>query len=101
LLTEFQSIYDRLDINLIERGESFYQKHMEELVQDLERKQLLEEDEGRKIMWGENKNGIPLTVVKRDGGFTYDTSDLAALQHRIMEEGAEWVCNKLILLILI
>ncbi|XP_011500741.1 PREDICTED: probable arginine--tRNA ligase, cytoplasmic isoform X2 [Ceratosolen solmsi marchali] len=88
---EFQSIYDRLNVNLIERGESYYQKHMENLVKDLETKQFLEEDDGRKIMWGENKNGIPLTVIKRDGGFTYDTSDLAALKQRIMEEGAEWI----------
>lgn len=53
---------------------------------------LLEDDEGRKIMWGiENNKTIPLTVVKSDGGFTYDTSDLAALKHRIEEEKADWV----------
>ena len=34
---------------------------------------------------------VPLTVVKSDGGFTYDTSDLAALKQRIEEEKAEWL----------
>lgn len=88
---EFKKVYTRLDINLIERGESFYQKHMEALVKELDEKGLLEEDEGRKVMWGKRDNEIPLTVVKSDGAFTYDTSDLAALKQRIEEEKADWV----------
>ena len=34
---------------------------------------------------------IPLTVVKSDGGFTYDTSDLAALRHRTEQEKGDWL----------
>ena len=34
---------------------------------------------------------IPLTVVKSDGGYTYDTSDLAALQQRVLEEKGDWL----------
>lgn len=34
---------------------------------------------------------VPLTVVKSDGGFTYDTSDLAALKQRIEEENGDWL----------
>ena len=83
-----------MDIKLIERGESFYQKHMEALVKELESRGLLEEDEGRKVMWGKrDSNQIPLTVVKSDGGFTYDTSDLAALKQRVEEEKADWVID--------
>ena len=32
---EFEKIYKRLNVTLIERGESFYQKKMEEVVKDL------------------------------------------------------------------
>lgn len=89
---EFKKIYGRLDIKIIERGESFYQKHMELLVKELESENMLEEDKGRKVMWGrEPGDGIPLTIVKSDGGFTYDTSDMAALKQRIEEEKADWV----------
>lgn len=89
---EFQKIYDRLDIKIVERGESFYQSRMESIVKDLASKGLLEEDEGRKIMWSnDNKDGIPLTIIKSDGGFTYDTSDMAAIKHRLIEEKADWV----------
>ncbi|KAF5285027.1 hypothetical protein FQR65_LT02339 [Abscondita terminalis] len=88
---EFQKVYDRLDIKIIERGESFYQKMMEDAVKELEQNGFLEEDEGRKIMWGEPGVGIPLTIVKSDGGFTYDTSDIAAIKHRLYVEKAEWI----------
>merc|ERR1712210_79945 len=87
---EFQKVYDRLDIRIIERGESFYQSRMEQVVADLKKKAMLEEDEGRKVMFGPGAD-IPLTVVKSDGGFTYDTSDMAALRQRVSEEGAQWL----------
>ncbi|XP_058461257.1 probable arginine--tRNA ligase, cytoplasmic [Malaya genurostris] len=88
---EFQKIYDRLDVTLIERGESFYQKRMENIVRELSDAGFLEEDEGRKIMWGEDRDGIPLTIVKSDGGFTYDTSDMAAIKQRLQEEKGDWL----------
>lgn len=87
---EFKKVYDRLDVTLIERGESFYQKRMEKLVEELEEKGLLEEDEGRKVMWG-SKDSIPFTIIKSDGGFTYDTSDMATIRQRIEEEKGDWV----------
>lgn len=95
---EFQKIYDSLDVKLVERGESFYQSRMESLVKELQAKGFLEEDEGRKIMWGEVKNpddrksdDIPLTIIKTGGGFTYDTSDMATIKHRIEEDRADWI----------
>lgn len=84
---EFQKIYDRLDIKIIDRGESFYHDRMPVVVNILKEKGLLEEDEGRLIMWADEKReGIPLTIVKSDGGYTYDTSDMAAIKQRVEEE---------------
>lgn len=45
-------------------------------------------DEGRKIIFAPGQS-IPLTVVKSDGGYTYDTSDMAALYQRLFEEKAD------------
>ena len=43
-------------------------------------------------MWGAaSRDSIPLTIVKSDGGFTYDTSDMAAIKQRIEEEKADWL----------
>uniref|UniRef100_A0A146LNN9 Probable arginine--tRNA ligase, cytoplasmic n=1 Tax=Lygus hesperus TaxID=30085 RepID=A0A146LNN9_LYGHE len=88
---EFQSIYDQLDIKITERGESFYQSRMETVVQYLREKGYLEMDDGRLIMFGLEEGNIPFTIVKSDGGFTYDTSDMAAIRQRIEEEKADWI----------
>ncbi|XP_043865291.1 probable arginine--tRNA ligase, cytoplasmic isoform X3 [Drosophila mojavensis] len=89
---EFQKIYDRLDVTINERGESFYQSRMVSVVEFLRNKGFLELDEGREIMWpDDSKSGIPLTIVKSDGGYTYDTSDMAAIRHRIEEDHATWI----------
>lgn len=87
---EFQKVYDRLDITIEEKGESFYQSRMEKVVKELDSKNLLELDDGRKIMWADGIN-IPMTIVKSDGGFTYDTSDMAAIKYRIDEEKMDWL----------
>lgn len=47
-------------------------------------------DEGRKVMFLEGQK-VPLTLVKSDGGFTYDTSDMAAIRNRILTEKGEWL----------
>ncbi len=90
---EFDKVYNRLGIkNLTERGESFYQDRMIAVVEMLKSKEMLEEDEGRKIMFGEKRDqGVPLTIVKTGGGYTYDTSDMAAVRQRVEEEKAERV----------
>ncbi|CAD5120295.1 DgyrCDS8870 [Dimorphilus gyrociliatus] len=90
----FNKIYKYLDVqNLVNRGESFYQDLMKDTVEMLDRNGVTEIDEGRKIAWptGEKGQGVPLTLVKSDGGFTYDTSDMAALRHRLFEEKADWI----------
>jgi len=45
-------------------------------------------DDGRKIVFVPGFP-VPLTIMKSDGGYTYDTSDLAALRHRLYEEKAD------------
>uniref|UniRef100_A0A673XQD8 Arginine--tRNA ligase, cytoplasmic n=1 Tax=Salmo trutta TaxID=8032 RepID=A0A673XQD8_SALTR len=58
------------------------------LICDVSRNGLVEMDEGRKIVFAPGQQ-IPLTVVKSDGGYTYDTSDLAALRQRLFDEKAD------------
>jgi arginyl-tRNA synthetase len=84
---EFQKVYERLGVKLTERGESFYQDRMNDVVKLLNEAGVLEEDDGRKIMFAPGLK-VPLTVVKSDGGYTYDTSDMAAIKQRIEEEKA-------------
>lgn len=88
---EFQKIYERLDIrNLVDRGESFYQDLMGKAVKILDDAKMTVVEDGRKICWAPD-HPVPLTLVKSDGGFTYDTSDMAALRQRINDENADWI----------
>ncbi|MEL6930579.1 MAG: arginine--tRNA ligase [Cyanobacteria bacterium J06600_6] len=91
---EFQVIYDRLDIKLTERGESFYNPFLEDVVKDLNETGLLEKSEGAMCVFLDgftNKDGdpLPLIVQKSDGGFNYATTDLAAIKYRVKEDGAD------------
>lgn len=85
---EFQKVYNCLDISIKERGESYYQDMMTAVVKEFEEKGLVEVDEGRKIVFAPGQS-IPLTIVKSDGGYTYDTSDLAAIRNRLFDEKAD------------
>ncbi|RWS24551.1 arginine--tRNA ligase: cytoplasmic-like isoform X2 [Leptotrombidium deliense] len=87
---EFKKVYDILGIeDLQEKGESYYNELMVELVEDLTNKKLLCDDEGRKLLYPSEGRGNHLLIVKSDGGFTYDTSDLACLKYRIEKEKAD------------
>nr|XP_040037900.1 arginine--tRNA ligase, cytoplasmic [Gasterosteus aculeatus aculeatus] len=85
---EFQKVYDCLDIQIVERGESYYQDMMTKVVKEFEERGMAELDEGRKVVFVPGQS-IPLTIVKSDGGYTYDTSDLAALRQRLFDEKAD------------
>lgn len=88
---EFQSVYDRLDVSLKERGESFYNDLMPKVIEELKQSgHCTLADDGRWIMMVP-KMKVPLMMVKSDGGFTYDTSDMAAIKHRLMEEKGDWL----------
>lgn len=47
-------------------------------------------DEGRKIVFAPGQS-LPLTIVKSDGGYTYDTSDLAAIRQRLFDEKGDTI----------
>lgn len=84
----YQEIYDLLDIRLIERGESYYNPYLAEIVTDLENKGLVQISDGAKCIFLEgfqNREGdpLPLMIQKSDGAYNYDTTDMATIYHRI------------------
>lgn len=87
---EFSEVYKIMNVSnqLIERGESFYHDLMKSVVVDLKERDLLKEEDGRFVFYPTNKSLPPLTIVKSDGGYTYDTSDMAAIRQRAKDEKA-------------
>ncbi|MEA5582537.1 arginine--tRNA ligase [Nodularia harveyana UHCC-0300] len=91
---EFQVIYDLLDVEVMERGESFYNPQLPSVVEDLAKSGLLVENQGAQVVFLEgftNREGepMPLIVQKSDGGYNYATTDLAALRYRIQQDEAK------------
>lgn len=90
----YQEIYDRLQVALTDRGESFYNPFLEPLVAEFEQKGLITVSEGAKAIFLDGfvtREGqlLPLIVQKSDAGFNYATTDLAAIKHRITVEKAD------------
>lgn len=91
---EFQVIYDRLNIQITERGESFYNPYLAAVVEDLRAAGVLVESDGAQCVFLDgftNRNGdpLPLIIQKTDGGYNYATTDLAAIRYRIQTDRAD------------
>ncbi|KAJ1261862.1 hypothetical protein BS78_09G063200 [Paspalum vaginatum] len=87
---EFDLVYKRLNVELEEKGESFYNPYIPQVLEELTGKGLIKESEGARVIFIEGHQ-IPLIVVKSDGGFNYASTDLAALWYRLNVEKAEWI----------
>ncbi len=92
----FSQVYAKLDVTLTPRdvvGESFYNDALEGVVADLDALGLLEESDGARCVFPPgftNRDGerLPLIVQKRDEGFGYAATDLAAVRDRVGRLGA-------------
>ncbi|KAL5178553.1 Arginine--tRNA ligase, chloroplastic/mitochondrial [Glycine soja] len=87
---EFDKVYQRLGVQLEERGESFYNPYIPGVLEKLDNLGLIEESDGARVIYVEGVD-IPLIAVKRDGGYNYFTTDLASLWYRLNEEKLEWI----------
>jgi len=89
----FLSVYERLGVRLTSgdfAGESVYNDQLEPVADELDRLGLLRESDGALCVFPTgfvNRDGdpLPLIVKKGDGGYGYDTTDLAAIRHRIRD----------------
>ncbi len=88
--TSYRQIYHLLDIDITDQGESFYNPFLAPLVDDLKKRNIAIESDGALCIFLEGfttREGTPLPMIiqKSDGGYNYDTTDLAALKYRIEE----------------
>jgi arginyl-tRNA synthetase len=94
----YEVIYQLMGIspNIIERGESFYNALLPEVLEELDKLGLLVENQGAQCVFLEgftNREGepLPLIVQKKDGGYNYATTDLAAIRYRVHVDKAQRV----------
>jgi arginyl-tRNA synthetase len=84
---QFDTIYRRLGVKFDHTfGESFYNPHLQRVVDDLMRRGIARESEGALAVFFEDIPALkeqPALVRKSDGGFNYSTTDLATLEYRL------------------
>jgi arginyl-tRNA synthetase len=93
-LRHCHEIYARLGVRIVDRGESYYNERLPGLVEDLLQRGTAVVDQGAVCLFlpgftGRDETPLPMIVRKTDGAFNYDTTDLAALRQRIVEEKAQ------------
>lgn len=92
----FQQVYDLLGVQLRPRdivGESAYDAQLADVAAELVQLGLAIESDGALCVFPKGFTGregqpLPLIVRKSDGAYSYDTTDLAALRHRVKQLGA-------------
>lgn len=89
-LAHCQTLYHRLGVSLTPadiRAESAYNDVLPSIITSLQEQGLLTDQDGTKCVFlkefkGKDQAPLPIIVQKKDGGYLYATTDLAALQYR-------------------
>ena len=82
-LADAERVYDILGVKFDSyAGESFYNDKMQPVIDELEDKGLLIEDQGAKIVDLSDYNMPPAIFLRSDGATLYATRDLAAIKYR-------------------
>ncbi len=84
------AVFERLGVQLVDadvRGESFFNPKLQEIAADLEARGIAVINDGALCVFppgfvGREGEPLPLIVRKKDGGFGYGATDLAALRYR-------------------
>ncbi|MGH3821468.1 MAG: arginine--tRNA ligase [Pseudonocardiaceae bacterium] len=93
----FHEIYRRLGV-LLESddsdGESFYNSMLADVADELASAGIAVESDGALVMFSEEVTGpdgnpVTLMVRKKDGGYGYDTTDLATIRYRVRDLKAD------------
>jgi arginyl-tRNA synthetase len=80
---EIEQIYRRLGVHFDHTlGESYYQPMLADVVRDLETRGIATDSEGAVVVFL-NDEEPPALIRKKDGAFTYTTTDLATLRYRL------------------
>lgn len=93
----FAGVYRALGVLLEDAdyyGESYYNPMLAATVDELLSSGIARESEGAVCVFppgfkGQDGEPVPLIMRKKDGGYGYDTTDMAALRHRVRELKAE------------
>ena len=88
---EFDKVYKRLDVTCTEVGESFYNDKISPVIDEFVDAKMIQIEEGGAKCVFVPKYAVPLMLQKSDGGYGYDSTDMAALKYRLQVLNAQRV----------
>jgi arginyl-tRNA synthetase len=87
---DLERVYRRLEVHFdYTHGESFYNPMLADVVRSLQERGIAEPSEGAIVIRCEERSVA--IVQKRDGAFTYTTSDLATIRYRMEQWNPETI----------
>jgi arginyl-tRNA synthetase len=94
-MQEFERAYQALDIHYdIQRGESFYNDRLADVVERLLKSGIAETSEGAVCVFFRDIPELadkPAIIRKKDGGFNYATTDIATIDYRFSDLKADTI----------
>jgi arginyl-tRNA synthetase len=88
-LDALQGVYEKLGIRFDKTlGESFYNPYLADVVDSLKSKGMARDSEGATCVFIEGYEA-PFMVQKKNGAFTYATTDLATVRYRVEQFGTQ------------
>ncbi|WP_374337659.1 arginine--tRNA ligase [Leeia sp.] len=92
-MSHCDAVYQKLGVQLTRadvRGESAYNDDLPVLVAELKAKGLLTESDGAQVVYldafkGRDGEAQAYIIQKKDGGYLYSTTDLAAIRYRVQQ----------------
>ncbi|MGV3740475.1 MAG: arginine--tRNA ligase [Gammaproteobacteria bacterium] len=96
-LAHCQALYEVLGVQLTPsdvRAESAYNPELPDIITQLQKQGLLSDEDGTKCVFieqfkGKDQQPLPIIVQKKDGGFLYASTDLAAINYRCHKLNAD------------
>jgi len=92
---DFERVYERLDVKFDHwLGESFYNRWLKEVVDELLEKGIAQKSEGAVVVFfpqNEKMKDKPFLIQKSDGASLYATTDLATVRYRVNEWKADTI----------
>ncbi|EFA82417.1 arginyl-tRNA synthetase [Heterostelium album PN500] len=86
----YRAWLDLMDINVKERGESWYREMLEPAIEELRSLNMVSESEGAVCVFLEDQK-TPVIIKKSDGAYLYATTDIAAIKNRLVTNKKQWV----------
>ena len=83
-------MYDALQIRLTEVGESFYNPLIPSTIDELQQAGVVQVED-KLLLIKLDHFDFPLILRKSDGGYGYDSTDMAALKYRLQTLNRDWL----------